>query len=77
MALTNQQQRFIDLYVIPCSDGALNGTKAYRSAYPNCRSNAAARAAAARLLANVSVRAEVDRRLKELAAKTQLTAEEA
>jgi hypothetical protein len=32
----------------------MNGTKAYRAAYPGCKSDEVARAAAARLLANVS-----------------------
>jgi putative ABC transport system substrate-binding protein len=34
----------------------MNGTKAYRAAYPGCKSDEVARAAAARLLANVSIR---------------------
>jgi hypothetical protein len=77
MALTHKQQRFIDLYVIPGTDGSLNATQAYRRAYPQCRSDAAARAAAARLLANVSVRETVDARLAKLAEETGMTAKQA
>jgi Terminase small subunit len=77
MVTSKKQQRFIDLYVIPGTDGSLNATQAYRQAYPNCKSDAAAGAAAARLLGNVRVREEVDGRLAVLAAETHMTAKEA
>src|SRR5215469_17469635 len=58
-ALSPKHEAFVQAYVT----NGMNGTRAYRLAYPGCKSDDAARAAAARLLANVSVagaeRAEV------------------
>ena len=77
MPLTDKQQVFIDLYVIPGPDGSLNATQAYRRAYPNCKSDTAAQAASSRLLLNVMVREAVDKRLAEFAEETGLTAKRA
>jgi hypothetical protein len=49
-ALSPKHEAFLQAYV---SRGT-NGTKAYRAAYPGCKSDEVARAAAAHLLANVS-----------------------
>jgi hypothetical protein len=54
-ALSPKHEAFVQAYV----SRGMNGTKAYRAAYPGCKSDEVARAAAARLLANVSIRARV------------------
>jgi Terminase small subunit len=51
-ALSPKHEAFVQAYV----SRGMNGTKAYRAAYPGCKSDEVARAAAARLLANVSIR---------------------
>ena len=64
--MTEKQKRFCDEYLID-----LNGTRAYKAAYPNVKSDKAAGAASARLLGNVSIRAYLDERLEQLhSAKT-------
>ena len=50
--MTEKQKRFCDEYLID-----LNGTRAYKAAYPAVKSDKAAGAASARLLGNVSIRA--------------------
>lgn len=50
--LTEKQKLFVQYLA---GDPKCTATDAYRRAYPNCKSNEAARAAAARLLANVNV----------------------
>ena len=55
--MTEKQKRFCDEYLID-----LNGTRAYKAAYPNVKSDKAAGAASARLLGNVSIRAYLDER---------------
>lgn len=47
MALTKAQKQFCDEYLV-----IKNMTKAYRSAFPNCKSDASAASAASRLLKN-------------------------
>lgn len=59
--MTEKQKRFCDEYLID-----LNGTRAYKAAYPNVKSDKAAGAASARLLGNVSIRAYLDDRLEQL-----------
>ena len=59
--MTEKQKRFCDEYLID-----LNGTRAYKAAYPNVKSDKAAGAASARLLGNVSIRAYLDERLEQL-----------
>jgi phage terminase small subunit len=54
----------------------MNGTKAYRAAYPGCKSDEVARAAAARLLANVSIRARVEEILAAGAERAEITVEQ-
>jgi hypothetical protein len=48
--LTEKQQRFVDQYLID-----LNGTRAYKSAYPAVKKDATASQAASRMLRNVKV----------------------
>ena len=64
-ALTDRQRRFVDEYLID-----LNGTQAaIRAGY----SQATANEQAARLLANVSVRSQVDQRIADRAQRTEIT----
>ena len=50
-------------------------TDAYLEHYPTCKSKRVAEAAASRLLSNVRVKARLDYRRRQLAAKTEITAE--
>lgn len=59
--MTNKQYRFCDEYLID-----LNGTRAYKAAYPNVKSDEVAKAAASRLLAKVNVRDYIDEQLEKL-----------
>lgn len=59
--MTEKQKRFCDEYLID-----LNGTRAYKAAYPSVKSDKAAGANAARLLGNASVRAYLDERLEQI-----------
>ena len=49
--MTDKQKRFCDEYLIDC-----NGTRAYKAAYPHVKSDEVARASAARMLTNASVK---------------------
>lgn len=69
--MTEKQKRFCDEYLID-----LNGTRAYKAAYPSVKSDKVAGTAAARMLGNVGVRAYLDERLAEIhSAKTADAAE--
>lgn len=59
--MTEKQKRFCDEYLID-----LNGTRAYKAAYPSVKNDKTAGANAARLLGNASVRAYLDERLEQL-----------
>ena len=59
--MTEKQKRFCDEYLID-----LNGTRAYKTAYPSVKSDEVAKAAASRMLSNVNVRAYLDERLEQL-----------
>lgn len=59
--MTEKQKRFCDEYLID-----LNGTRAYKAAYPSVKSDKTAGANAARLLGNASIRAHLDERLAEI-----------
>lgn len=59
--MTEKQQRFADEYIID-----LNATRAYKRAYPSVKKDNVASAAGARLLANVKVKAYIDKRLEQL-----------
>lgn len=61
MALTEKQKIFADEYLVD-----LNATRAYRKAYPNCKKNSSADAAARKLLGNTRIREYIDKRLEEL-----------
>ena len=59
--MTEKQKRFCDEYLID-----LNGTRAYKAAYPSVKSDKTAGVNAARLLGNASVRADLDAELEKL-----------
>lgn len=57
--MTDKQQIFADEYLKD-----LNGTRAYKVAYPNVKKDSVAKAAASRLLTNVNVKAYIDEQLE-------------
>lgn len=59
--MTEKQKRFADEYLID-----LNGTRAYKTAYPSVKSNHTAAVNAGRLLTNADVRAYIDEQLEAL-----------
>lgn len=68
MSLTKCRKRFAEEYLID-----LNGTRAYKAAYPNVKNDETAAAAAARLLRDVKVREYIDRRMKDRQKRTEIT----
>ena len=58
--MTEKQKRFCDEYLVDC-----NATRAYREAYPNCKKNSSADAAARKLLGNTRIREYIEKRLEE------------
>ncbi len=68
MALTKCRKRFADEYLID-----LNGTRAYKAAYPNVKNDETAAAAAARLLRDVKVQEYIDRRMNDRQKRTEIT----
>ncbi len=68
MRMTEKQQIFADEYLKD-----LNGTRAYKAAYPNVKKDSVAAANATRLLRNAKVKTYIDERLAEL--KNERTAD--
>lgn len=66
--MTDAQKRFCDEYLID-----LNATKAYKVAYPNCKKDETASAAASRMLGNVKVQEYIQKQQKELGERTKVT----
>ena len=69
--MTEKQKRFADEYIID-----LNGTRAYKSAYPSVKSDHTATVNAGRLLTNADVKSYVDERLAEIRSKKTAEATE-
>lgn len=69
--MTEKQQKFADEYIIDC-----NATRAYRAAYPTIKNDNVARAAGARLLANVSIKTYIEERLAEISDQKTAKAQE-
>ena len=69
--LTDKQKKFIEEYLID-----MNGTRAYRAAYPSVKNDESAGAAACRLLKNVKVKKVVDPILESLSSDRVATLEE-
>lgn len=59
--MTEKQKRFCDEYLID-----LNGTRAYKAAYPKVKNDEVAHSCATKLLRNASVRAYIDEQLEAL-----------
>lgn len=66
--MTDKQKRFCDEYLVDC-----NGTRAYKAAYPNVKSDASAATASGRLLRNVEVSSYIAEGQKKI--KSKLTAD--
>lgn len=71
MTMTDKQQRFADEYLID-----LNGTRAYKTAYPSVKKDSSAKAAASRLLTNVNVKAYIDEQLEKIKSERVADAQE-
>lgn len=69
--MTEKQKRFCDEYLID-----LNGTRAYKAAYPSVKNDNTAAASASELLRNPKVRAFLDKRLEQLRSERTATAQE-
>ena len=69
--MTDKQRRFCDEYVIDC-----NATRAYKAAYPNIKSDEAARACASKLLTNANVKNYIDERLEQISSEKTADAKE-
>lgn len=69
--MTEKQKRFADEYIID-----LNGTRAYKAAYPTVKSEEAARTNASRLLTKADVKKYVDDRIAEVRSKKTAEASE-
>lgn len=67
-AITEKQKRFADEWLVD-----LNGTRAYKVAYPSVKKDETAKAAASRLLTNVNVKAYIQERQKEREERTEIT----
>lgn len=69
--MTEAQKRFCDEYVID-----FNGTRAYKVAYPNCKKDETAKAAASRLLTNVNVMQYIQEQKEAMKEKIDVTKEQ-
>lgn len=69
--LTDKQKKFIEEYLID-----MNGTRAYRAAYPSTKKNEAAAASASRLLTKAKVKKVVDPILASMSSDRMATATE-
>ena len=66
--LTEKQKRFCDEYLID-----FNGTRAYLTAYPACKSSNAAKTNACRTLGKPHVMAYIEKRMKDRERRTEIT----
>lgn len=66
--MTEKQKIFADEYL---SD--LNATRAYRAAYPNCKKDSSADAAARKLLGNTRIQTYITERMEERQKRTEIT----
>ena len=66
--ITEKQKRFADEWLID-----LNGTRAYKVAYPSVKKDETARVNASRLLTNANVKAYIQERQKEREKRTEIT----
>lgn len=68
MGMTEKQKRFCDEYLID-----LNGTRAYKAAYPSVKKDMTAAVNASKMLRNTKVKAYIDEQLQKI--RTAKTAE--
>ena len=66
--MTKKQKIFADEYLID-----LNATRAYRAAYPNCKKDSSADAAARKLLGNTRIQTYITERMEERQKRTEIT----
>lgn len=66
--MTEKQKIFADEYLID-----LNATRAYRKAYPNCKKDSSADAAARKLLGNTRIQTYISERMQERQRRTEVT----
>lgn len=66
--MTEKQKIFADEYLID-----LNATRAYRAAYPNCKKDSSADAAARKLLGNTRIQTYITERMEERKKRTEIT----
>lgn len=59
--MTEKQKRFCDEYLID-----LNGTRAYKNAYPNVKNNDSAAVNASKLLRNTKIKAYISEQIEKL-----------
>ena len=69
--LTDKQKKFIEEYLID-----MNGTRAYRAAYPTVKNDETAGAAACRLLKNVKIKQAIEPILENMSSDRTATATE-
>lgn len=66
-AITEKQKRFADEWLVD-----LNGTRAYKAAYPSVKKDETARVNASRLLTNANVKTYIQERQKEREKRTEI-----
>ena len=66
--MTEKQKIFANEYLID-----LNATRAYRAAYPNCKKDSSADAAARKLLGNTRIQTYITERMEERQKRTEIT----
>ena len=66
--LTDKQRKFIDEYLID-----LNATRAYKTAYPKCKTERSARTNGSRLLTNANIQEEITKQQNKIQERTQIT----
>lgn len=66
--MTKKQKRFCDEYLID-----LNGTRAYKAAYPSVKKDMTAAVNASKMLRNTKVKAYIAERMKEREKRTEVT----
>jgi len=69
--MTEAQKRFCDEYILD-----FNATRAYRAAYPKCKTDEAASAAGCRMLGNVNVQRYIQEQKEEMKEKINVTKEQ-
>lgn len=66
--LTAKQKKFVDEYLID-----LNATRAYKAAYPKCKTERSARTNGSRLLTNANIQEEIAKQQQKIQERTQIT----